>query len=251
MNQRKFFLLGGLALLVILSFSLISCGKGNDEMSSLLSSADVSLFINKTYVDYEKGDSGAEASNLEATIKGYGMTVRTFTGITAGDFSNNGALARKALVIPELESGPLNAHLSADARTAIAKYVNDGGNLIVFCPSYSELIDLLNQSFGWSLATSGTSVTSLNLGVDAVGTAFAGGPATLPSNDATNAVFGLSLPIGAKAIYVDSVTGDAGLVVIPYGSGNVIIMGWDWYDAAPVGSQDGGWLTVLQTALNL
>jgi hypothetical protein len=38
-------------------------------------------------------------------------------------------------------------------------------------------------------------------------------------------------------------------VVIPNGSGNVILLGWDWYDAAPVGAEDGGWNAVFEAAV--
>src|SRR5262249_55922609 len=34
-----------------------------------------------------------------------------------------------------------------------------------------------------------------------------------------------------------------------FGSGKIIFLGWNWYDAVPLGRQDGGWLTVLSSAI--
>ena len=90
----------------------------------------VALFANTSYVDYLPGDSGSEASNLEATLNVMGRSVTTFTGITAADFQAavNG---KDILAIPELENGDLDADLDAAARTAIADFVSAGGTLII------------------------------------------------------------------------------------------------------------------------
>ena len=32
---------------------------------------------------------------------------------------------------------------------------------------------------------------------------------------------------------------------MPFGVGKVIYLGWDWFDAAPLGSRDDGWIDVL------
>ncbi|MBW8773348.1 MAG: hypothetical protein JF590_08685, partial [Gemmatimonadetes bacterium] len=39
---------------------------------------------------------------------------------------------------------------------------------------------------------------------------------------------------------------EAPMFAVRQGAGWVIWLGWDWYDAAPVGSQDGGWLDILK-----
>jgi hypothetical protein len=62
----------------------------------------------------------------------------------------------------------------------------------------------------------------------------------------------LTFPTGTLFIYVD---GDpppnASVIVpmIPEGSGLVIFFGWDWYDAQPTGTLDGGWLEVMDRAV--
>jgi hypothetical protein len=39
--------------------------------------------------------------------------------------------------------------------------------------------------------------------------------------------------------------------VIPEGSGRIGVLGWDWYDAQPVGSADNGWVSVLSRMMQL
>jgi hypothetical protein len=89
-----------------------------------------------------------------------------------------------------------------------------------------------------------------------VGTPFANGPATLPINlNAVDTVLPGSLPssqtqpVASKVIYQDE-AGNAVVAQIGYGNGNILILGWDWFDATPVGSQDGGWLALLDIAGN-
>jgi len=210
----------------------------------------IALFTNTTYVDYRPGETGAEASNLEETVQDYGIDVSTFTGIASTNFTT-AADNRKALLIPEIERDNLNAALDDAARTAIADFVDAGGNLIIFYPAANGELQLLNDAFGWSLAYGSDTINATLNAADAAGTPFESGPGTLPGNDATCSVDITSLPAGAKTIYTDDDSGDAAVVVIPHGDGNVIIIGWDWYDAAPLGSQNGGWLDVLETAINL
>jgi len=36
--------------------------------------------------------------------------------------------------------------------------------------------------------------------------------------------------------------------MIPFGRGKIVFLAWDWYDGVPIGSQDGGWLEILEAA---
>ncbi|MCW8984742.1 MAG: IPTL-CTERM sorting domain-containing protein, partial [Thermoanaerobaculales bacterium] len=60
-----------------------------------------------------------------------------------------------------------------------------------------------------------------------------------------------SLPPGSLVIY-EANTGPADSVVtlIPEGAGWIVFFGWDWYNGAPTGSEDGGWLEVLDRGVN-
>jgi hypothetical protein len=207
--------------------------------------ADVALFNNGTYVDWIPGATGSEASNLYDTLLSQGHTVFTFTGITAADFTTATA-GRDVLAIPELERGDLNAALDAAARTAIATYVQGGGTLWVFGSTADRAYSLLNATFGYSI--SGGSMSSpcpLN-NSDAVGTSFEGGPVSIPYNDDTTAIVTSSLPPGSLVIYeASSGPADSVVTLIPEGAGWIVFFGWDWYNAAPTGTEDGGWLEVL------
>src|SRR5207248_269999 len=106
------------------------------------------------------------------------------------------------------------------------------------------------------LTSAGGAVGTISKTAAAAGTPFAGGPATLPINlNAVDTVLTSSLPssqtlpITSTVIYQDS-NGNAAVTLIKYGDGFIVILGWDWFDAQPVGTQDGGWLAVLNTAGN-
>jgi hypothetical protein len=207
---------------------------------------NVALFSNTTYVDYRPGNIAAEASNLQATLMSEGQTVTTFTGITAAAI-NAAVAGNQVLAIPELETHVLNPDLDAAARTAIANFVNGGGLLLMFDPESGDPLDVLNATFGFSMSpTFDNPPNSLNP-AGAAGTPFAGGPATIPSNNATATVDAGTLPSGARIIYIDN-SGNSVVTLIPFGAGRIVIFGWDWYDARPTGSQDGGWLDVLNRA---
>jgi len=215
------------------------------------SAADIALFNNTTYVDWSPGSSGSEASNVFDTLVAQGNTVSTFTGITAADWT--AAVAGKSvLVIPELESGDLAAAIDGSARAAIAAFVDGGGTLFMFGSNAQRAYDLLNATFTWTLSTD-NETAPYPITTEAVGTAFEGGPATLPYNNDTSAMNPLTLPPGTKVIYVDADTPPNPSVVVPMipeGSGLVIFFGWDWYNAQPTGTLDGGWLDVMDRAVS-
>ena len=208
----------------------------------------VALFANTSYVTYNPTDFDAEASNLEASLNVMGRSVTTFTGITAADFKA-AVKGKDILAIPELESGDLDADLDASARTAIANFVSKGGTLIIHADGFisNNFMTLLNSTFGYSLS-SGNLTGPYNLNTtDSAGTLFATGPASLPLNSGTYDLSTASLPAGALSIYDDG--SSTAVAMIPYDDGMIIILCWDWYDAVPTGSQDGGWLEVLYRAM--
>ena len=214
--------------------------------------ADVALFNNDSYVDWLPTDgSSSEASNLYDTLLSQGHTVTTFDGITAADWATATA-GKGVLAIPELEHGDLNASLDAAARAAIANYVQGGGVLWVFGSSDTEALDLLNAVFGYSLSSGDDDDPYPLNNSDAVGTPFEGGPVTLPYNNDTTGIASSSLPPGSRVVYEESL-GPANSIVslIPEGSGWIVFFGWDWYDAAPTGALDGGWLEVLNRGTEL
>jgi hypothetical protein len=218
--------------------------------------ANVALFFDPTYVDTATDGTG-EAYNLQQGLIAQGHTVTTFTGTSAQAF--NTALAGKSiLVIPELQNNNLSPALDQEAAFTISLFVNNGGTLMMFDPGDGDPLAVLNKAFpGFQLTSAGGAVGTIAKAPGAVGTPFENGPATLPINlNATDTILtsslpasGLSFPASSRVIYADD-NGNAVVAMITVGGGHIVVFGWDWFDAAPVGSQDGGWLSVLDTTGN-
>lgn len=206
----------------------------------------IALFADTAFVDYIPGNSNSEASNVEDTLNTSDAVVATFTGATAADFIAATKTA-DVLVIPELENGDLSATMAADAKAAVAAFVGRGGTLLLFSPS-PRSVNLANSTFGLALAVGSGSGSTLNA-IAAAATPFAGGPTSLTSNDATDGLTEASLPHVTQSVYSDG-AGDAMVAEIPFGAGRIDFLGWDWFDAAPTGTQDGGWVEVLLRAVD-
>jgi Thrombospondin type 3 repeat len=212
-----------------------------------VAATNVLVFDNPSYVDTAGGTS-SESDNIQASLTSLGHAVATFTDIT--DTGIAAAIAGKdVLLIPELENGDLAAALSSAAKTTIANFVASGHGLIVnrdYTTGGQRDSQLLNAVFGFSLTTANLGgVSTLQAG--AAGTSFAGGPVSLPANDGLGGITS-ALPGGGLEIYKSGTT--ITVARLSYGSGRIVFLGWDWYDAAPAGSQDSGWLTVLDDAVN-
>ncbi|MDT8322364.1 MAG: hypothetical protein RQ826_17755, partial [Xanthomonadales bacterium] len=165
--------------------------------SATANAASIAFFDNDTYTDVDQ-----ESVNLIASLESLGHTVNVFSGIAAADWET-ATQANDLLVIPELDNGGLFPDLDAEAQDAIFDYVTGGGGLIMFNRT-SRTLPVLNGIFGYSLSGSGRGgSTTLNVAA-AAGTAFEGGPATLPPSDAVDTVTTASLPAGALDLYNDA-----------------------------------------------
>jgi hypothetical protein len=198
--------------------------------------APVAVFTNPAVVD-AVGGQWAEASNIQLSLAAAGHTVSTFDAMDAAGIS--AALAGKSvMILPEQEQGALYWSLDAAALNVIKAFVQAGGGLVVNYDYYESL----NEIFGFSMVSQSTSGSS-SLMAAAAGTKFAGGPATLPWNDDTGGLVSASLPAGSQVIY--ETNGIATVSLTQFGAGQILHLGWDWFDAKPAGSLDGGWLDVL------
>lgn len=203
----------------------------------------VGIFADETYVDYDPG-TNSEASNLEAILSAAGHRPTPFTGL---DFAVG---SYTVVAIPELEQAALHSALSRAARVNLQSFVQEGGVLVTFADFQRRDLALLSTLFGWSLVDAGTTTATTSFDPSAaVGTPFASGPGSLAGLNQTLGVVTTSLPAGAHALYVETTSTTVWLV--RYGQGWVLSLGWDFYDAAPVGSQNGGWLEVLLDAVEL
>jgi hypothetical protein len=149
------------------------------------------------------------------------------------------------ILIPELERGDLNAAMTSAARNALETAVYSGtGFILMDSVAHSRGPNLLNNVFGgYSVSGHISAPLTTVLTSAAVGTPFQGGPVSLPWNDRTESIFTSTLPSGALNLYAGG--NRTTVFAHDYGAGRVGWLGWDWYDAQPIGPFDGGWVTVL------
>ena len=205
------------------------------------------IFVNNNFVDYYEGSTSVsdEANNLIAMFDESGIAYKIFTDIDGRTFSSLDNMDK--LIIPELDEGDLLPSLTSDARNAITDFVDGGGTLIMFEPDNGDVIDVLNELFGWSLETNGVS-EPIDI-TEAGAILFPDESSDLPDLSATDSLDTSTLPVDSVSIYTDD--NDQTVVAkMPYGDGFVYVLGWDWYDAQPVGDEDGGWNHLLRSILN-
>jgi hypothetical protein len=191
--------------------------------------------------DFDTLDTGSEASNLMFALQEAGFPLDT---TSAMDSTSIAALiaGKDILFLPEVSP-------TFDAGTeAILETFVDNGGTIVLVGGYQH-VDWVNSAFGLSLVVSDSGWTDESLmpkGDQASGTPFSGGPSSIPANNGGSTLRAVSLPGTARIIYkgTDGIQ-DGSVVLIPSGDGHLVYFGWDWYDGAPFGAQDGGWTTLL------
>jgi hypothetical protein len=219
-----------------------------DVLGITKTTGDNYIFVNNDFVDYYEGSTNTsdEANNLIAMFDESGIVYKKFTDIDGTTFSSLDNMDK--LIIPELDADDLLPSLNSDARNAITDFVDGGGTLIMFEPDNGDVIDVLNELFGWSLETNEVS-EPIDI-TEAGAILFPDESATLPDSNATDSLDTSTLPVNSVSIYTAD-EGDQTIVAkMPYGDGFVYVLGWDWYNAQPVGDQDGGWNHLLRSILN-
>jgi uncharacterized repeat protein (TIGR01451 family) len=205
----------------------------------------IGVFYDSRYVDTTSGGYSAEASNVVASLQLAGFLTTTFTNIATATQLN------RSLLFPEFEVGDLSAALSASDRVALSNFVVQGRVLIVHGDNDNNVARFLNLLFGLAVSESAQSSGGVTYQrtLQANGTAFATDPATIIGNNGTSTLATNTLPPGALSLYESS--GQSAVALIPRGAGAVVFLGWDWYNAVPIGGSDNGWLAVLDTAAGL
>lgn len=231
---------------VSLAASLIAVGSLTATLTAVgdAEAAKIGVFDDAAFVDTTSGGFAAESDNIQGTLANLGHEVFTLSG-TDGEALALALGEIDALVIPELENSDLVSALDSLARAVLTDFIAKGGGLLVGSTSDDRATDLLNGLFGWSLTFGATGPADLSLA--AVGTAFEGGPPILADNDRSRGLDVASLPTDVVVPYVNGTRSP--LVRLAYGGGRVVYLGWDWYNALPVGAQDGGWFDVLARAV--
>ncbi|MCE9626005.1 MAG: DUF11 domain-containing protein [Deltaproteobacteria bacterium] len=187
---------------------------------------------------------------MQASIISFGHDVFPFTGITATAFTD-AFVGNPAFVMPEQEVAELNPDLDDAARAVIRDFVQNGGRMIIGSDGTNDTSftpSLLNAVFGFAV-TNNTTVSDPTNRV-LTGTIFDVAPASLPANNATEGLDLTSLPPGTLSVYADATV--AVVAIIPFGKGDIIFLGYDWFDSNPpddVEGQDGGWQDVFAAAL--
>jgi len=229
------------------AFNSTTQGLG-DVLGITKTTGDNYIFVNNDFVDYYEGstDTSDEANNLIAMFDESGIVYKKFTDIDGTTFSSLDNMDK--LIIPELDADDLLPSLNSDARNAITDFVDGGGTLIMFEPDSGDVIDVLNELFGWSLETNGVSET-IDI-TEAGAILFPDESATLPDLSATDSLDTTTLPVNSVSIYTGDGSNQTVVAKMPYGDGFVYVLGWDWYDAQPVGDEDGGWNNLLRSILN-
>lgn len=198
----------------------------------------VAMFNNPTYVDTNLPASTSIAE--QASLTSLCFPVVTFTNIISAAETNT------ILLFPETLKKYLAPDLLPSERQAITNFVSRGGKLIVNGSPNPRAAGLLNALFNFSIQEVSSSLTSMRTVVGA-STIFSNAPSTLPGNTYVSVLAINTLPPGARTIYTNSQ--GSSVVQIGFGKGHIIFLGWNWYNSKPIGYQDGGWLSVLSSAV--
>lgn len=237
-----------LSLLVALAAAACSSSSSSNDGKK------VAIFVDDYYVDYssdrfdpeDPSPEGSEAYNMKKALEAMGGLNVNKTRTT--DFDADVAWA-EVLIIPEQEEATIADDIPSDSQDAVYALVHDNGGTLILAAPDDGALALINLIFGYSLASGDSASPDILMTPAATGSTFATGATTLSILSATTVVASASLPMGASIVYDDD-NGNGAVVVIPEGLGNIIILGWDFYNAMPVGSQDGGWLGVLAASVN-
>lgn len=210
------------------------------------------ILINDTYVDYVADPMGSfvhEANNIMAYLDDNTIAYETFTDISESGWSSVVSLAGY-VVIPEIEEADILPDMSAGAKSAVSNFVSSGGNLLMFNPNSGDVIPFLNDIFSFSIISGGEGGISEPISLTVAGSGlFPSESATIPDLSATSSLDTTTLPVSSVTIYEGNGANQSVVTMIPYGSGKIYVLGWDWFNASPLGGEDGGWLSLLESIL--
>lgn len=223
-----------------------------DQFDDVIEGAkgEIRIFINTNYVDYRENvgvSVSREPNNLMAFMDSAGLYYETFTDISESSFAS---FSGGFILIPEIEEDNLNPDLTSGARTAIESFVDNGGTFIVFHPGNGDVPEVLNAVFGFSIDTNDPD-EPISLTQDGENL-FPGESSTLASLSATSSIDTSTLPENSITIYEGDGANQSVVAMIPYGGGKIYVLGWDWYDAPPIGGEGSAgeeWNSLLESIL--
>jgi len=185
------------------------------------------------------GGCGTESENLVSIVKNFIQTDGAFSSFvvdesvtTFGDTNLASKLASmKFFLMVDIE-GTL-AGWDATSQGILKSFVQNGGTMVMTGTYGTNDVNFLNDAFGWDLSDSPCVEVPIS-GVNTVGTPWEGTSPTLACPSATQHVSCNSVP--CTPIWGTETS--AAVVVLPYGTGRVIYLGFDFYDA---GYEVNGW----------
>jgi uncharacterized repeat protein (TIGR01451 family) len=199
--------------------------------------SEVAVFDDPVYVSTLTTNSTSREE--QSCLTNLCFPVVTFTDIASATASH------QQLLFPELVRRDLSGDLSSTVRAALSNFVYRGGKLIVHGSATLRASRLINKVFGCAVQETYWQASSFPT-ADVVGTAFANRPAYVPANSFMSSLQPSSLPSGSLSLYTNAIGTSVSLM--GFGNGCVIFLGWNWTDAAPIGTQDGGWSSLLSAA---
>jgi len=209
----------------------------------------VHILINNKYVDYRENVNGSvsrEPNNLIAFMNSVGISYTTFTDISASSFAS---FSGGFLLIPEIEKEDLNPDLTIGAKSYLENYVYNGGTLVMFHPANGDVPEVLNAVFGFNLDATGANdpISLTEIGSEI----FPEASRALIELSATSSINTSTLPENSITIYEGDGVNQSVVTLIPYGDGKIYVLGWDWYDAPPIGGEGAGeeWNSLLELIL--
>lgn len=212
-------------------------------VASMSFAANVVVFTDTSFVDYNPGDTDAEASNVINSLTALGHTAVPFTGSTAAAWTS--ALSgQRILILPEFENRE-PADLDSGVATVVQNFVSGGGHVIVM--GGGEALEAL---FSWG-SFSGSSEAASAATPQKPGSIFGAGPATLPEMNATVGLMRNELPAGGICAYNFMVSTDEYCTVFTrtQGSGRVSYLAWDWFFDSDETASRPDWEGVLGLAI--
>ncbi len=217
---------------------------------------NVGVFYNSNYTQIDEGNLFAEGSNLKRALETLPFGVNVFNNFKIGTISSVLG-ASDMIVIPELERGNIFNDMSSESRDFVRQYVANGGGLVicgVVAPNEdntANAMKFLNGMFDFSLASDHfllTGTSEMN-SENTVNTHFENLDIKINNNNSTSFITS-ALPDGATALYSNMDDhSETTIALLPYGKGKIIYLGWGWWNAQPVGAQDGGWMDILEASI--
>lgn len=213
----------------------------------------IAIFGDTQFVYFREGDNASEASNLatilsrEANRSVLGQ-VEVITLVTSNQLEEIGSRSH-AILFPELRRTQAFASaLRVEQKEFLRAYVEEmGGSLFFFAPNQGY-IQLLQEVFGISLSSGpARPETWLQFIMDSVYAPYLEEiPFGLLSMSANIGVYTDRLPPNAVSIYGSSESpGITNVAAIPFGRGNIFLMGWCWYNSLNTNDNIDGWNRAL------